>query len=120
MKSILGVTCAVLLAVSLAGCGQSKNATACKLFEDGYNQLTDAARAKRDVIAEYDMLPSRIRDAQDKAEGDVAVALRNARELAPSDATAFLKNAAAFFKSADTVAEKCKADGAAIDLHRGH
>lgn len=53
----------------------SKNATACKFFEDGYNQLTDAVRLKlaRDALIEAkDMLPSRMKDAADKAEGDVA------------------------------------------------
>lgn len=107
-----------MLLLVLTGCGgQSKNATACKLFEDGYNQMTDAARAKlasSAVIAERDMLPSRIRDAENKAEGDVAVALRSARELAPGIGGS---DGAAFFLSAGTVAEKCKADGAAIDLH---
>jgi hypothetical protein len=111
---------AVLLLV-LTGCGgQSKNATACKLFEDGYNQLTDAVRAKMpaaEVISERDALPSRVRDAENKAEGDVAVAIRNSRELASGLASGNDDAGTAFFLSTTTVADKCKADGAAIDLH---
>lgn len=111
-------TVAVLIALALTGCGgTSKNATACKLFEDGYNQMTDAVRDKlpsATVTAERDMLPSRIRDAQDKAEGDVSVALRNARDLTPSIGGS---DGASFFMAAGTVTEKCKADGVTINLH---
>lgn len=107
-----------MLLLVLTGCaGQSKNATACKLFEDGYNQLADAAKQKlpaATVVSERDMLPSRISDAEAKAEGDVAVAIRGARELAPKIGSS---DGPAFFLSAGTVAEKCKADGATIDLH---
>ena len=42
------------------------------------------------------------------------MALRSARELAPGIGGS---DGAAFFLSAGTVADKCKADGAAIDLH---
>lgn len=107
----------------------SKNETACKLFEDGVNQLTDAYQlaltdgplAKDAIIAAHDMLPSRIRDAEDKAEGDVAVAIRQARELAPTPGIFTADDTdVAFFMSQEIVAEKCKADGATIDIHRLH
>lgn len=104
----------------------SKNETACKLFEDGVNQLTDALQlaftdgplAKDAILAAYDMLPSRIRDAEDKAEGDVAVAIRQARELAPTPGSSDEDAVVAFFMSKDIVAEKCKADGATIDIRK--
>lgn len=107
----------------------SKNETACKLFEDGVNQLRDALqlaltegpRAKNAILAAHDMLPSRIKDAEDKAEGNVAVAIRQARELAPTPGIFTADDTdIAFFMSTDTVAEKCKADGAAIDIHKLH
>jgi hypothetical protein len=105
----------------------SKNETACKLFEDGVNQLTDALQlaltdgplAKDAYIAAHDMLPSRIKDAEDKAEGDVAVAIRQARELAPTPGIFSMDDTdLAFFMSKEIVAEKCKADGATIDIHK--
>lgn len=105
----------------------SKNETACKLFEDGVNQLTDAFQlaltdgplAKDAIIAAHDMLPSRIKDAEDKAEGDVAVAIRQARELAPTPGIFSTDDTdLAFFMSKQIVAEKCKADGATIDIHK--
>lgn len=87
----------------------SKNATACKLFEDGYNQLADALRAKVSsaAITAHDMLPSRIKDAEDQAEGDVAVALRDARELAPRLGWSSDDAGLAFFMSTHTVVQKC-------------
>jgi hypothetical protein len=130
--SSLTLVVAVIVISVMVGVGSvtpaaqtSKNETACKLFEDGYNQYADALRlaftdgplAKDAIIAAHDMLPSRIKDAEDKAEGDVAVAIRQTRELAPtpgifsSDDTDL-----AFFMSTDIVAQKCKADGATIDL----
>ena len=105
----------------------SKNATACKLFEDGVNQLMDAyqlaltegPRAKNAIIAAHDMLPSRIKDAADKADGDVAVAIRQARELAPTPGIFSTGDKdVAFIMSQQTVAEKCQADGATIDIHK--
>jgi hypothetical protein len=117
----LRVAGAVLLAVSIASCGGgSKHTTACKLFEDGYNKVTDSVRSKlsyETIMAEHDMLPYRIPDAEEKTEGDVAVALRDARELAPGLGSGNQDAGVAFFMSADTVGQKCKADGAAIDLH---
>ncbi|MCQ6273296.1 hypothetical protein M8J71_22895 [Pseudarthrobacter sp. R1] len=105
----------------------SKNETACKLFEDGVNQLTDALqlaftegpRVKDAIIAAHDMLPSRIKDAEDKAEGDVAVAIRQARELAPTPGIFSTDDTdLAFFMSKQTVADKCQADGVTIDIHK--
>lgn len=105
----------------------SQNATACKLFEDGVNQLTDALQlaltdgplAKDAIIAAHDMLPSRIKDAEDKAEGDVAVAIRQARKLAPIPGVFSMDDTdLAFVMSKQIVAEKCQADGATIDIHK--
>lgn len=95
----------------------STNTTACKFFEDGYNQVADAVRARvpEALVAAHDRLPSRIRDAENKAEGDVAVALRDIRELVPLMGSS---DGAAFFMQAETVAQECKADGATIDLHK--
>lgn len=121
MKTIWGVAGAAALAFSLVACGgASKNATACKLYEDGYNQLADSVRLKLGadaVKADRDMLPSRIKDAMDKAEGDVAVAIRQSKELVRGLAAGDSDAGTAFFMSTDTVAAKCKADGVAIDLH---
>lgn len=122
MKTIWGVAGAAVLAFSLVACGgASKNATACKLYEDGYNQLADSVRLKLGVDAvksDRDMLPSRIKDAMDKAEGDVAIAIRQSRELAPGLASGNSDAGTAFFMTTDAVAAKCKADGAPIDLHQ--
>lgn len=99
----------------------SKNATACKLFEDGYNQLTDAVRLKlgRDALIEAtDMLPSRMKDAQDKAEGDVYVAIRDTREYHAASRGGSNDAGVAFFMSAERVAQKCQADAVTIDLRK--
>ncbi|SDP74216.1 hypothetical protein SAMN04487914_13252 [Arthrobacter sp. ok909] len=124
MKTILGVAGAAVLAIALVACGgASKNATACKLYEDGYNQLADSVRLNlgADIVkSDRNMLPSRIKDALDKAEGDVAVAIRESKELAPGLASGDSDAGTAFFMTTDTVAEKCKADGAPIELHPTH
>lgn len=121
MKTIWGVAGAAALAFALVACGgASKNATACKLYEDGYNRLADSVRLKLGVDAvkaDRDMLPSRIKDAMDKAEGDVAIAIRQSKELAPGLASGNSDAGTAFFMTTDGVAEKCKADGVPIDLH---
>lgn len=98
----------------------SQNATACKLFENGYNQLTDAVRLKlgRDALIEAtDMLPFRMKDAADKAEGDVYVAIRDTREFYAARQGGSNDAGVAFFMSTEIVAEKCQADGVTIDLH---
>jgi hypothetical protein len=98
----------------------SKNETACKIFEDGYNQLMDAVRLKlgRDALIEAtDMLPFRMMDAEDKAEGEVYVALRDTREFYVARQGGSNDAGVAFFMSKNIVAEKCEADGVIIDLH---
>jgi hypothetical protein len=57
----------------------------------------------------------RIKDAEDKAEGDVAVAIRDSRELAAGHGSS-TDAGMAFFMSTFTVAQKCKADEVTIDL----
>lgn len=105
----------------------SSNVTACKLYEDAYNQMADAVRAKinggsatNDLVrAETTLMPGRIQDAFDKATGDVAIKIRSSSEMA----TAFASDQSqdigvAFFTSTAEVADACKADGAAIELHK--
>lgn len=109
--------------LALTGCAGSANAAACKLYEDAYNQLADAARMKGDglveasyVQAQLDMLPSRFQDAFDKATGDVAVAMRTSVESAAA-ANAVPDNADVGIGSMmdmTTVQEACAADGASI------
>lgn len=98
----------------------SKNSTACKLFEDGYNPLTDAVRlklSKDSLTAARDKLPSRIKNAEERASGNVAVALRDTREFAAGPGSSD-DVGVAFFMSAETIAWKCEADGVTIDLHK--
>lgn len=126
LVAVIGISVMVGAGSVTPAAQTSKNETACKLFEDGVNQLTDAYQlaltdgplAKDAIIAAHDMLPSRIKDAEDKADGDVAVAIRQARELAPTPGIFSHDDTdLAFFMSKDIVAEKCRADGATIDLH---
>jgi len=131
MRPIAWITAAVVaLALLIGGAtllrGPSENLTACKLYEDGYNQLADATRHKLDgtgstdeVRDQFARLPGRIMDAQRVAEGDVAVEMRSSWELAQ----AYLGNpnsediGTAFFLSTTHVSKACSAGGAAIDLH---
>lgn len=124
--AVIGISVMVGAGSVTSAAQTSKNETACKLFEDGVNQYTDALQlgltdgplAKDAIIAAHDMLPSRIKDAEDKAEGDVAVAIRQALEFAPTPGIFSLDDTdLAFFMSKQNVAEKCQADGATIDIH---
>ena len=108
--------------VALTGCADSANSTACKLYEDAYNRVTDAVREKQPaeyVKAQSSALPSRIADAFDKASGDVAVALRDSRDLAEGMIADIGDDdtGTAFFLQAQDVAKACSAAGASISLH---
>jgi hypothetical protein len=122
-KSAAVVAVLALSAVALTGCADSANATACKLYESGYNQLVDSVRDKQapDVVrAESDALPSRVADAFAKASGDVAVALADSKNLAAQ----MIANpgnqdtGAAFFIQAADVQKACEKAGASISLHK--
>jgi ABC-type phosphate transport system substrate-binding protein len=121
------VAIAALAIAGLTGCAESPNATACKLYEDAYNQVADSVKLKNagaltsaDVTAQVDALPSRISDAFSKASGDVAVKIRDSRSLAagmvadPSNQD----TGVAFFMSAPDVAKACSDAGAAITLDK--
>jgi len=64
--AVIGISAMVGAGSMTAAVQTSKNETACKLFEDGVNQLTDALQlaltdgslAKDAIIAAHDMLPS--------------------------------------------------------------
>lgn len=121
-NSVAVVAVLALAAIALTGCAASPNATACKLYENGYNQLMDAVRNKEPaatVRAENAALPSRVSDAFDKATGDVAVAIGDSKALA-SQMVANPGNSdtgTAFFMQAKAVVKACSAAGAGITLH---
>lgn len=125
------ITGVIVLALLIAGgvallSPPSANVTACKLYEDGFNQVADAVHMKAQgmvdadhVQSQFARLPARIKDAQQSAFGDVAVEMRSSQELSQQ----YLNNSdsedlgIAFFLSTVSVEDACAADGAGIKLH---
>jgi predicted nucleotide-binding protein (sugar kinase/HSP70/actin superfamily) len=119
---------ALFVAVGLTACAGSANDTACKLYADGYNKMADLVKAKNaktdgvtteQVVAASDMLPSRIKDAFDRATGDVAVEMKSSLEMANAmKADPYSSDTGtAFFLTTKQVEKACVADGAGIKLH---
>lgn len=125
MNKLAAFVAASALAVVLTSCSVSANSTACKLYEDAYNQMADAVRMvgegvleRESAIAANDLVPARIADAYEKANGDVAVAMRSSLELAEANAALNTEDAGvAWFMSTTEVADACAADGAPITFN---
>lgn len=121
---LIGVVVAIVFLARPA----SGNATACDLYESAYNHIADTARSvnngggatRDDAIAEINSAPSRFKNASDRAEGKVAVAMSDTLEYinAYSADHSSADAGTAFFISAQMVKDACAADGAPIDLHK--
>jgi hypothetical protein len=118
------LTVVPLLAMALAGCGPSQNADACKLYEASQNSLNSAMKAQQigvfsqaDVRSEFANMPRGVKEAADKAHGDVLVAMQESYHYASTyQRSPTSDNGTAFFMQRTDVEKACKKDGAEMHL----
>jgi hypothetical protein len=126
------------LAVLVAGCSSqpSANDASCKIFANSYNAYIISSNqfagahttANANLyISARDSMAKDFSDAYAKASGDVAVALKDAKDSAALMSQAVNTNASvsdqkdalgAFQLSVDDVAKKCEADGVKLSLQQ--
>jgi hypothetical protein len=130
------VTAAVGGLVMLSACSSqpSPNDASCKIFANSYNAYVTASNDFTDshnadqagtYRASRDSMPKDFSDAYEKASGDVAVALKDARDSATLMDQAVSTNAsdstvrgaiAALNLAVDDVVKKCDAAGVKLDM----
>lgn len=123
-KLLWTVATAVAVELLLSGCASPQketppqNETACKLFARSFNYLAVAVNEKDKTLMLDAMksMPSDLADAFTKASGDVAVSVKDARDLAPALKGNDDDAQTAFFMAAHDVTEKCEADGVKMDM----
>jgi hypothetical protein len=132
------VTAAVGGLVMLSACSSqpSANDASCKIFANSYNAYIISSNefagshstANANLyISARDSMAKDFADAYAKASGDVAVALKNAKDSAALMSQAVNTNAsdstqrtaaAGFQLSVDDVAKRCEADGVKLNLQQ--